>query len=39
LHISRVAYSFKNQPVELRLSYANTEHCEYTPGQFMTDRF
>lgn len=39
LLISRVAYSFKNQPVELRLSYANTEHCEYTPGQFMTDRF
>lgn len=39
LHIDRVAYSFNNQPVELRLSFANTEHCEYIPGNFMSDRF
>lgn len=32
LHITRVAYSFNNQVVELRISHANTENCEYIPG-------
>jgi GntR family transcriptional regulator len=32
LRINRVAYSFNNQPVELRLSFANTDRCEYVPG-------
>jgi GntR family transcriptional regulator len=37
LEINRVAYSFNNRPVELRLSHANTEVCEYIPGNFMSE--
>lgn len=35
LQITRIAYSFQNQPVELRCSYVNTRHCEYRPDPYI----
>ena len=39
LQIARVAYSFNDHPVELRMSYVNTNKCEYVPDNFATDAF
>jgi GntR family transcriptional regulator len=39
LQIARVAYSFNDHPVELRMSYVNTSRCEYVPDNFATDVF
>ncbi len=38
LQIVRVVYSFKDRPVELRYSYANTSKCEYRPDPYFRDR-
>ena len=37
LRIARTAYSFHHQPVELRYSYVNTQHCEYRPDAFVQE--
>lgn len=37
LQIIRVAYSFQDQPVELRFSYVNTRRCEYRPEPFVRE--
>jgi GntR family transcriptional regulator len=37
LKIIRVAYSFQDRPVELRLSYVNTRRCEYRPEPFVRE--
>jgi len=35
LQIIRCAYSFHDQPVELRNSYVNTQYCEYQPDPYV----
>ncbi len=37
LKIIRVAYTFQDQPVELRYSYVDTRHCEYRPEPFLRE--
>jgi GntR family transcriptional regulator len=37
LRIVRTAYSFQDRPVELRLSFVNTAHCEYRPETYVRD--
>lgn len=34
LQVIRVAYTFRDRPVELRYSYVNTRHCEYRPDPY-----
>lgn len=36
LQIIRVAYSFQDQPLELRYTYVDTRHCEYRPESSQT---
>ncbi len=38
LQIIRVAYSFDDQPVELRRSFVNTLRCEYRPDPYYRER-
>ena len=37
LRIVRTAYSFQDRPVELRLSFVDTAHCEYRPETYVRD--
>lgn len=38
LQIIRIAHSFHERPVELRLSYVNTQRCEYRPAPYFRER-
>jgi GntR family transcriptional regulator len=37
LRIVRTAYSFQDRPVELRISFVDTSHCEYRPDAYLQD--
>jgi GntR family transcriptional regulator len=38
LEIIRTVYTFQERPIELRYSYVNTQHCEYRPGSYYSQR-